>query len=105
MYPFELDYYYDQSAGKDVDVYVLDTGLDPYLSTLYPGRFVSGDTFTSNEILPQVRLELFSFPLWPFVRKIGCWDARSFPNQDSVQGVPTADIDRTTTDTALTSLA
>lgn len=70
MYPFELDYYYLQSAGQYVDVYVLDSGLDPYLSSLYPGRFVSGDTFTTNEKYPQVRIESFLLPSGRFCNRL-----------------------------------
>ncbi|CAD0088452.1 unnamed protein product [Aureobasidium mustum] len=47
--PAESKYYYMQRGGQGVDVYVLDTGLDPIVADLHDHRFFTYDSFVSEE--------------------------------------------------------
>lgn len=47
--PSEPNYYYMQRGGQGVDVYVLDTGLDPKVADLMDHRFFTTDSYVIEE--------------------------------------------------------
>lgn len=52
--PVEQDYYYMDRGGQGVDVYILDTGLDPKVADMHEHRFFTTDSFVGEEPSTEV---------------------------------------------------
>lgn len=53
-YPFDENYYYMKNGGNGVDVYVLDTGMDPGMMDFQQDRFKYGPVYVPEESTPEV---------------------------------------------------